>query len=78
MKTAYPKRKIVTRQAPKFLLQVLALFDGQIKSILPSLGKRVGISSAKAQSAFALQFIAPEQSIVDTAAFLLQEPPAQP
>ena len=78
LKTAYPKRKIVTRQAPKFLLQVLALFDGQIKSILPSLGKRVGISSAKAQSAFALQFIAPEQSIVETAAFLLQEAPIHP
>jgi len=78
LKAAYPKRKIVTRQAPKFLLQILALFDGQIKAILPSLGNHTRISSAKAQSAFAMQFISPEQSIVETAAFLLQEEPVRP
>jgi hypothetical protein len=55
----------------------LALFDSQIKAILPSLGKRTHISSAKAQSTFAMEFIAPAQSVVDTAAFLLQEPPAK-
>ena len=77
LKAAYPKRKIVTRRAPKFLLQILALFDSQIKAILPSLGKRVRISSTKAQTAFALEFITPKQSVVDTAAFLLNEAPAQ-
>jgi len=35
---AYPDRKIATRQAPRFLLRILALFDPAVKTILPQLG----------------------------------------
>jgi len=36
----YPNRKISTRQAPGWLLRVLALFDPAIRTILPQLGHK--------------------------------------
>ncbi len=71
LKCTFPDRKIVTRRAPKLLMYVLALFDGQIKSILPMLGKPVRISSKKAQSTFDMKFMDVEQSIIETAKFLV-------
>ena len=71
LKRTFPEKKIVTRRAPKLLMHVLALFDGQIKSILPMLGKPVRISSKKAQSGFDMKFIDVETSIVETAKFLV-------
>ncbi|ABD53446.1 NAD-dependent epimerase/dehydratase family protein [Jannaschia sp. CCS1] len=38
LKGIYPDRKIATRQAPGWLLRVLALFDPSIRTILPQLG----------------------------------------
>ena len=37
---AHPDRRIATRQAPGWLLRVLALFDPAIRTILPQLGQR--------------------------------------
>ena len=71
LKRTFPDRKIVTRRAPKLLMYVLALFAGQIKSILPMLGKPVRISSKKAQSTFDMKFMDVEQSIIETAKFLV-------
>ena len=71
LKKTFPNKKIVTRKAPKLLMYVLALFDGQIKSILPMLGKPVRINSKKAQAAFAFDFIDVEKSIVETGTFLI-------
>ena len=71
LKKTFPNKKIVTRKAPKLLMYVLALFDGQIKSILPMLGKPVRINSKKAQAAFAFDFIDVEKSIVETGTFLM-------
>lgn len=38
LKSLYPDRRIPTRQAPRWLLQSLALFDPSIRMILPQLG----------------------------------------
>ena len=76
LKRAYPRRKIVTRKAPKLLLRILALFDGQIKAILPSIGKRTLVDSTKAQRTFSMTFITPEVSVIETATFLLNEAPS--
>lgn len=38
LKATYPDRKIATRQAPRWLLRTLALFDPSIRMILPQLG----------------------------------------
>jgi len=73
LKRTFPNKKIVTRQAPKFLMLLLSLFDAQIRSIVPRLGKPIRINSKKAQSAFGFSFIGVEQSIVETATFLMAE-----
>lgn len=71
LKAAYPERKIVTRRAPDVLLRVLALFDTSIRTILPILGRRDEVSAARAQKVMGMRFIPADQSLRDTARFLL-------
>ena len=71
LKAAYPQRKISTTQAPSFLIRFLALFDGEIKAVLPSLGKHIGVNSTKAQKVLGISFIPVETSLVETAKYLL-------
>ena len=72
LKAAYPKRKIVTMKAPTFIIRILALFDSDIKAILPSLGDTTGVSNKKAQSKLGISFIPVDKSITETAEFLIQ------
>lgn len=71
LKAAYPERRIVTRKAPDAVLRVLALFDKSIRTILPILGRKDEASSARAQKVMGIAFIPAEQSLRDTARFLL-------
>ena len=71
LKTALPGRKIVTTQAPSLMIRFLALFDGEIRAVLPTLGKHIGVNSSKATSVLGIDFISPEQSLVETANYLL-------
>ena len=72
LKRAYPGRKIATAKAPTVLIRMLALFDEEIKSSLPLLGKVTPVSAAKAASILGMNFIPAEQSIRETADFLIQ------
>jgi dihydroflavonol-4-reductase len=71
LKAALPGRKIVTTQAPSLMIRFLALFDGEIRAVLPTLGKHIGVNSSKATSVIGIDFISPEQSLVETANYLL-------
>ncbi len=71
LKQAYPNRRIVTRQAPDFLLRLLGLFDKSIATILPQLGRRIEISSAKAQRIMGVTFIPAPDAVKASAAFLI-------
>jgi dihydroflavonol-4-reductase len=71
LKAVFPDRKIPTNQAPSLLIRFLALFDGEIKAVLPTLGKHINASSKKAQTVLGIKFIAPEESLVETAQFLV-------
>jgi dihydroflavonol-4-reductase len=71
LKAALPGRKIVTTQAPSLMIRFLALFDGEIRAVLPTLGKHTGVNSSKATSVLGIDFISPEQSLVETANYLL-------
>jgi nucleoside-diphosphate-sugar epimerase len=42
--------RVVTRKVPDFVLRLVALFDKQIASVAPGLGRRHDFSSAKAQA----------------------------
>ena len=70
LKAEFPARKIPTKQAPSFLIRFLALFDGEIRAVLPTLGKHINASSKKAQTVLGIDFITPETSLVETAKFL--------
>jgi len=71
LKMRLPQSKIKTTQAPDFIIKVLALFDADIKSVLPLLGDRTPVSSDKARKLLGIEFRSPEDSILDTAEFLL-------
>ncbi len=72
LKTTYPKSKIKTGKAPKFLLHVLALFDGSIKSILPQIGKPMNVNASKAHRLLGIDFIPADLSLKESADFLIR------
>jgi len=71
LKAEFPSRRIPTGRAPSFLIRFLALFDGEIKAVLPTLGKHINPSSKKAQTVLGMNFISPETSLVETAHYLV-------
>jgi dihydroflavonol-4-reductase len=72
LKSIYPKSKVKTAQAPTFLIQFLAIFDGTVKSILPQLGKPMKISTAKAKRLLGTSFIPAEVAIKESADYLIK------
>ena len=72
LKSIYPKSKVKTAQAPTFLIQFLAIFDGTVKSILPQLGKPMKISTAKAKRLLGMSFISVDVAIKESADYLIK------
>ena len=71
IKAAFPNRKVNTGMAPTFLIRFLAIFDAEIRAVLPSLGKHIGTNASKAESLLGIKFISPEVSIAETAKYLI-------
>jgi dihydroflavonol-4-reductase len=67
----YPQRKIATRDAPYLLLWFLALFDKDVRSILPGVGLMYPVSNARAVADMGMAFITPEQALLDAADWLV-------
>jgi dihydroflavonol-4-reductase len=72
LKSFYPQSKIKTGKAPKFLLFILSLFDGDIKALLPMLGKKMIISGAKAQRVLGIKFISTDVTLRESADYLIK------
>ncbi len=72
LKSVYPKSKVKTAQAPGFLIKFLSLFDGEIKAILPLLGKPMITNNAKAKRLLGINFIPAEISIKESADYLVK------
>jgi dihydroflavonol-4-reductase len=72
-KARYPTRRIATRKAPKVLLQVLALFDASLNTILPEVGKRHTLSNLKAQQEMGLVFMTTTDTLGATSDWLARE-----
>jgi dihydroflavonol-4-reductase len=72
IKAAYPTRKVNTGQAPNFLIKLLSLFDGEIKRVVPLLGKKILVDASKAEKVLKIKFIPAEQSILETADYLIK------
>jgi dihydroflavonol-4-reductase len=73
LKSAFPTRKVVTRQAPNWAITCLGLFDRQIRAIIPMLGKQMSFDTRAAQRDLGVSFRDPAASIVETAEFLIAE-----
>ena len=72
LKATYPKSKVKTAQAPTFLINILGIFDGTVRSILPQLGKPMKISGAKAKRLLGISFIQADVSIKESADYLIK------
>lgn len=72
IKSLYPKSKAKTAQAPTFLIKFLSNFDGEIKSVLPLLGKAMITSNEKARKILGINFIPVEVSIRESADYLVK------
>lgn len=65
-------RRIPTRRIPSWLLRTVALFDPQIRGILPELGKRKNASNEKARRVLGWSPRSPGESALATARSLLE------
>jgi len=72
LKAAYPTRRIPTREAPQFLVRLLALVDPSIKTILPKLGHLERVSNARAVKEMGMEFIAPKAALLASADWLVK------
>lgn len=70
LKAAYPRRRIATRVAPKVLLRILALFDAELRSILPAIGRTAGLDNRKLREELGVKVTPAQESILATARFL--------
>ncbi len=65
-------RKVPTRKIPNFVVRGMALFDGGIRSIVGSLGKRTDISSEKARTVLGWSPRPVDDSIAETGESLIE------
>lgn len=72
-KARYPTRRIPTRKAPKPLLQVIALFDPSLRTILPEIGKRQALSNLRAQQEMDMTFIPAADALAATSDWLASQ-----
>ena len=72
LKSSYPKSKVKTMKAPSFLIKFLSIFDGEIKAVLPLLGKPMITSGEKAKRLLGIKFIPVDITIKESADYLIK------
>ena len=71
LKSAFPDRRIVTRRAPNFIIRVLALFDKEIRTIVPNLDDRVDVTAERARRDLGLTFRPAREAIVSAGRYII-------
>jgi dihydroflavonol-4-reductase len=72
LKAAWPTRRIPTREAPRPVVRLLALFDASIRTILPRLGHTDHLSNARAVRELGMEFISPKAALLASADWLVK------
>jgi dihydroflavonol-4-reductase len=72
LKVVYPNRRIATRAAPSLIMRGLAVFDPEVRSILPKLGKVERVSNARARTEMGMTFIPAAEALKASAASLIE------
>jgi len=65
-------RKVPTRSLPSWLLRAIALFDPQVRGVLPELGKHKNASNEKARRLLGWSPRSPKDAVLATARSLLE------
>ena len=65
-------RKVPTRRVPNWLLRVVALFDPQVRGVLPELGKRKNATNEKARRLLGWAPRSPKEAALATARSLAE------
>ena len=60
-------KKASTRQAPKFLLKLMSLFDDQVKGLLPMVGERQTVANKETYDILGWEPTPIDQSLIETA-----------
>ena len=60
-------KKASTRQAPKFLLKVMSIFDDQVKGLLPMVGERQTVENQDTYDILGWEPTSMKQSLIETA-----------
>ena len=68
---AYPDRKIGTRQAPKFLLKIAAVFDSTAKQVLGNLDRNSDVDGRKAERVMEFSYIPTTDALLASADYVL-------
>jgi dihydroflavonol-4-reductase len=63
LKAAFPDQPIKPREAPDFMIKLMAMFDGDIKTVVPQLGKVLQVSNARACDVLGMEFIPAADSL---------------
>lgn len=71
LKTVYPGRRMPTMAAPRAILRLLALFDGEVRAALPSVGHMEEVSAEKARRILGIDFIPPDKALIAAAESLV-------
>ena len=64
-------RKVPKRQLPDFVVRLIALFDPDVRSVLPDLGRAVIVDNTATKDALNIDFIPTEEAVVATAQSLI-------
>ena len=64
MKGAYPDRPIKAKTAPDFMIKMMALFDKDVRTIIPQLGVTKHVSNARAREVLGIDFIPGRESVL--------------
>ena len=60
-------KKASTRQAPKFLLKIMSIFDDQVKGLLPMVGERQTVANKDTYDILGWEPTSMKQSLIETA-----------
>jgi len=70
IKDLMPNRKIATKTAPKLLLQILALFDKDLQTILPQVDREVLVDTSVTENMLGFSFVPGATAIEKSATFV--------
>jgi dihydroflavonol-4-reductase len=71
LQSAFANRHIITRQAPNFAIRLLALFDSEIRTIVPNLNQRTEVTAERARRELGLSFRPAAEAVVSAGQFLI-------